>query len=182
MSKGKANKQKGKRVEREIADLFSQETGLSWQRVPNSGAFIGGQNVNRIQNLSENQILLARGDLIPPDEFSGVVIECKGRVDFSFNLLFEKSTDLDSWIKQALIDYEVSNGKFLAVIFKVNRKGYYVAYKKGQLHSSVLRNGLDYLYEPEEEGSRAEWYRIEKFDDRWIKNYKLQIKQLCNRK
>jgi Holliday junction resolvase len=167
---GNPAKNKGKGFEREVADLFGKVTGLHWQRVPNSGAFIGGKNVGRIQQMSSSQVLLTRGDIIPPDEFKGICIECKFHKDFAFHQLFEKSIELEAWIEQCLVDYNVSGGKAFFVIFKVNRKGMFVCTKKSQFDNL---NGLDYIY-------KNEAYRLCKFDAEWLKLNLDKLKTLCN--
>ena len=139
-----ANKNKGKRVEREVADLLGKVTGKNWQRVPNSGAFLGKQNVSRMATMSSTQIIAARGDLIPPEEYRDYIFEVKSRKDFSFNLLLEKSIEFESWVAQALVDYEASAaaGKptKLFVVFKINQKGMFVAklIQKLNIEDSVL--------------------------------------------
>jgi hypothetical protein len=47
---------------------------LSFQRVPNSGALIGQSNAYRINTMSKSQVLLARGDIIVPDELLHLMI------------------------------------------------------------------------------------------------------------
>lgn len=164
-----ANKNKGKGFEREVADLFSQATGLHWQRVPNSGAFIGGKNSSRIQQLSNNQILLTRGDIIPPDEYNGICIECKFHKDFPFHLLFDDCLELNKWIDQCMVDYEASNGKVFMVIFKINRRGLFICTLKDQFK---ITKSLTYITKNRE-------YSVSKFDLEWIQNNKHTIKELC---
>jgi Holliday junction resolvase len=164
-----ANKNKGKSFEREVAELFSEATGLNWQRVPNSGAFIGGKNVTRINQMSNNQILLTRGDIIPPDEYNGICIECKFYKDFAFHQLFEDSLELNKWIDQCMVDYEKSNGKVFMVIFKINRKGAFICTLKEQFE---IKKSLTYINKNRE-------YSVSKFDLEWISNHKSKIKKLC---
>lgn len=166
-----AAKNKGKGFERETCHIFESATGLSWQRVPNSGAFIGGLNAARIAALSDTQVLLCRGDIIPPTEFKGVVIECKFHKSFAFHHLFSSSRELNSWIDQCLISYNESKGKFFAVIFKINHCGAFIVVRKDQLNSSD-EIGHDYMY-------NGIWYRITEFDENWVKKHQEEIRKLC---
>ena len=51
------NKTKGKNFERQICELFTKTYGVNFQRVPNSGAFVGGLNTKRYENLTNEQVL-----------------------------------------------------------------------------------------------------------------------------
>lgn len=117
-------KQKGNRLEREVAEHLTSVFDLNFCRVPNSGAFVGGKNEVRKQFLSENQILLATGDIIVPDELKHISLECKSYKEFSFHGLFTSNKLLESWIEQA----RTSDKKWF-LIFKINRAGKYVVYE-----------------------------------------------------
>ena len=141
------SKNKGKSFEREVCQLFNKITGLSWVRVPNSGAFIGGNNAFRIQQLSDQQVLLTRGDIIPPEEFQHMMIECKARKEFQFHQLFEQNKEFESWIDQVEVDLQASNAKCPLIIFKPNRRGLYIAGLYDQLNKNVTHgNRLHYEY------------------------------------
>lgn len=114
-SKGKA---KGNKFERDIAAHLGTVFNLNFERVPNSGAFIGGKNKFRINQLTESQQLLARGDIIVPEELSHISIECKSYKDFAWSSLFSEAKQLDGWIEQAQCDVT-----YWFLIFKVNRCG-----------------------------------------------------------
>ena len=60
------SKNKGKSWERDVCLFLSELYNDSFIRVPGSGAFIGGSNQFRKDTLSEEQIKLSRGDIIPP--------------------------------------------------------------------------------------------------------------------
>ena len=170
-SQGSRNKKKGKAFERECCDIFKAGTGLSFQRVPGSGAYLGGRNVIRADSLSDEQVLLARGDIICPTEWNGAVVECKARASFSFNLLFADSTTLNDWIDQCNIDYKQTGGKFFAVIFKVARRGTYIVTIANQI-DVFERNYLAYTYDNTN-------YTISEFDEKWVKDHKDEIETLC---
>ena len=52
---GTKSKNKGKTYERDVANFLTEMYQESFTRVPHSGAYIGGQNFVRIDNLSEGQ-------------------------------------------------------------------------------------------------------------------------------
>lgn len=119
-----------------------------------------------------SQAMIDVGDIIPPEDYEGVVIECKSRKDFAFNLLLSSSTELESWIDQALIDYEKFDGaKVFMVIFKVNRKGMFVVTLRDEIPDDK-HTGIDYLYQDV-------WYRITVFDDEWLARSKPIIDERC---
>ena len=120
-----ANKQKakGKNFEREIANHLSAVFDLNFERVPNSGAFTGGQNSFRDAKLDEEQSRIFDGDILSPKELTNTEFECKSRKDFGFHLLFSQNKEMDDWIVQARSDI-----KWWFLIFKPNRKGRYVAF------------------------------------------------------
>jgi Holliday junction resolvase len=120
-----ANKNKGKRGEREVADHLSKVFGLNFERVPNSGAFTGGKNFFRKQQLTETQNLLAEGDIIVPDELKHLCFEIKTYKEFSFAGVYSKNKQLDDWIKQAS-----ATTKIWFLVFKINHAGAFVVYSK----------------------------------------------------
>ena len=60
------SKTKGKTWERDVVLFLSDLYKESFIRVPNSGAYVGGKNEYRKSYLSEEQIKLMRGDIVPP--------------------------------------------------------------------------------------------------------------------
>lgn len=118
-----ASKNKGKSWEREIAKHFTSIYGVNFQRVPNSGAFVGGLNASRIINLTPEQLLLASGDIILPRFLSHITLEGKFYKDFSFETLLTNNPQLDGWIEQSSV-----GGKIPFVLFKINRKGGFVVF------------------------------------------------------
>ena len=110
-----ASKSKGNRGERQVADRLSDIFDLNFERVPNSGAFVGGKNSSRLARLSKSQQLLTEGDLIVPEELHHVKIECKTYKDFSWKSLFSTNKQLEDWISQS----EDTN-KLWFLTFKIN--------------------------------------------------------------
>ena len=71
------SKTKGKGWERDVCNFLSEKYNDSFIRVPNSGAYVGGKNEYRKEYLSEEQIKLSRGDIIPPLHYPYFLAECK---------------------------------------------------------------------------------------------------------
>lgn len=117
------SKAKGNAFERAVADDLTKVFGFNFERVPNSGAFVGGKNHQRYDTLSKSQQLIYEGDILVPDELYNMKIECKSYKDFKFHQMFSKCKLLDSWIEQAY-----SDDKYWALIFKINRKGAFVSF------------------------------------------------------
>ena len=123
------SKNKGKGWERDVCNFLSELYNDSFIRVPNSGAFVGGKNEYRKDTLSEEQIKLSRGDIIPPVKFPYFLAECKNYADFPFHSLFGKSSiaRLDNWIEQ--VEHDVTSENDLWLLFiKITRKGTYVLF------------------------------------------------------
>ncbi len=141
------SKTKGKGFEREICIFFEKFFELSFTRVPCSGALIGGSNAYRINNISESQMLLARGDIIPPDELSKLVIECKSRKEIPFHMFMKEggNKEFNEWVDQTLVDFNLTDAKLFFVIFKANNKGKYIAFLEESGLKSV-ENWVNYKY------------------------------------
>ena len=81
------SKTKGKTWERDVVLFLSELYNQSFIRVPNSGAYVGGKNEYRKAYLSEEQIKLMRGDIVPPLHYPNFLAECKNYEQFPFHLL-----------------------------------------------------------------------------------------------
>ena len=133
MNKSKA---KGSGFERQFAKHLKEVFDLNFERVPNSGAFIGGNNVYRSKNLSDSQQLLFEGDIIVPDELSKIKFECKFYSNFPFHKLFSsKVKQLDDWIEQAK-----DTDKLWFLPFKINNKGVHLVFDSKYLNLFKLPN------------------------------------------
>lgn len=125
---GAASKNKGKSGERELCKILAETFGGSFIRVPNSGAYVGGQNAKRKEILSEGQVKLAKGDILTPDFMPKFVLESKFYKDFPFHALVSNTNipTLNDWITQCkdCIDPE----DFWLVCFKINRKGWFAVF------------------------------------------------------
>ena len=172
---GNPAKQKGKNVEREIAELFSKAYCLSFQRVPNSGGWLGGSNATRMAGLSNSQILLHRGDIIPPDELPGLIIESKGRKTFEFHQLFERSLELNSWIDQTEIDWKACDEKgIFLVVFKPNRRGFFVCTRAS--FGLIMKDRPLMVY-----GCNEISYTIQALNVEWLHAMKVNIFRMCGK-
>jgi len=99
---GKQSKDKGKRYEREIAKFLTSIYNEPFTRVPYSGAFVGGKNATRRNQLSYEQEKAFKGDIIPPENWN-LVIECKNYDKLSGGLaaiIRGESIQLNKWIKE----------------------------------------------------------------------------------
>jgi len=139
----KKSKQKGKSWERDVCLFLSDLYNESFIRVPGSGAFIGGTNQFRKDYLSEEQIKLSRGDIIPPVKYPFFLAECKNYAEFPFHQLISKERIvlLDSWIEQ--VEHDVTSENDLWLLFiKITRKGAYILYPIRKLDD--LQHGVRY--------------------------------------
>jgi hypothetical protein len=116
------SKNKGKSWERDIANFLSALYDEKFVRVPHSGAYIGGANTVRKQQLDEGQIRGFKGDIIPPSAWNYFNCEAKNYADFPFHLLFSQPVPiLELWIGQLL---DVADPNDLNLLFiKITRKG-----------------------------------------------------------
>ena len=136
-------KSKGNAWEREICNFLGETLGGNFQRVPNSGAYMGGKNVFRKEFLSDGQQRAAKGDIIPPDDLPLLNIEAKNYADIAFHQIINGSCkQLDTWIDQT--EEPADANDFSMTIFKITRKGSWVAFKAAFL-PSVDMAGLSYV-------------------------------------
>lgn len=125
---GTKSKNKGKSFERDVCKILGDLYNDNFERVPNSGAFVGGKNVVRKSTLTENQIKASKGDIVPPDHWKYFNCECKNYADFPFHLLLQARPIpiLEQWLEQTLDAHDEND---LDLVFmKFNRKGIYLAY------------------------------------------------------
>ena len=172
---GKKSKTKGKTFEREVATFLSDLYNESFTRVPHSGAYIGGKNATRKDKLSEGQVRGFKGDIIPPDNWDKLNIECKNYADFPFHALLHVSDIplLDQWIEQT---YDAADdGDLNLIIMKFNRKGKFVMFEK---KSSIRKVGQQvHLVPSYQHAYYKDWIMMD-FDQFWFANKEL-VKQFC---
>lgn len=137
------SKQKGSGYEREVAKFLSETYHESFVRVPNSGAFIGGQNQHRKKSLDQNQAKSFKGDIIPPDAWQKFNSECKNYADFPFHQLFKGTVrQLESWIEQCMT--VADPGDFNILFMKFNHRGTFAAFQNQWQSQFQLHNHLTY--------------------------------------
>ena len=137
-----SSKTKGNTAERELCKLLSGIFGGSFQRVPNSGAMVGGSNSDRRSTLSKAQDRAFRGDIIPPDHMSRLVIESKFYADFRWHQLLSSCPILDQWIAQTVAVADPDD--FWMVAFKINRQGWFVAVSSEACAECSVGNHAEY--------------------------------------
>ena len=133
-----AAKQKGNAWERDVAKDLSETFNENFIRVPNSGAYTGGANVFRIDQLTEQQKRMMDGDIMVPPCLSRYKIECKNYKAFDFHQLFNENKTLDKWIKQAEF------GLLWFLVIKVTRKGSFILFRKEISKHFSFKNYLSY--------------------------------------
>ena len=133
-----AAKQKGNAWERDVAKDLSETFNENFIRVPNSGAYTGGANVFRIDQLTEQQRRMMDGDIMVPPCLSRYKIECKNYKTFDFHQLFNENKTLDKWIKQAEF------GLLWFLVIKVTRKGSFILFRKEISKHFSYKNYLSY--------------------------------------
>jgi hypothetical protein len=136
-------KAKGNSWEREICVFLGETLGGNFQRVPNSGAYMGGKNVFRKDFLSTGQQRAAKGDIIPPDDLPRLNIEAKNYADIAFHQIIDGNCkQLDIWIDQT--EEPADDHDFSITIFKITRKGSWVAFK-AEFQDRVDLTGLSFV-------------------------------------
>jgi hypothetical protein len=163
------SKIKGNTFERELAKYLSNTYNENFNRIQNSGSYIGGSNNFRKNNLTENQIKSHKGDIVPPDDWKYFNCEAKSYSEFAFHhLLMEKKIPLlEDWINQIM---EVADNDDVNIIFmKFNRIGKYICY---QLPKPFIANRyVDYTSE------KYGIWRFMGFDDFFSLNTELFSKE-----
>ena len=134
------SKQKGSRGERECASIFQKYLGGYFQRVPQSGAFIGKQNSDRKDFMQTTQIRASKSDIIPPDEYPHLVIECKSYKDLPYHgfVTDSKIDKLDKWIVELETDCDEKD--FGVLCFKTNRKKWTICFHVKYLQKFKINN------------------------------------------
>jgi hypothetical protein len=138
------SKSKGNGAERELSKFLSATFGGNFMRVPNSGAYVGGKNSFRKATMSETQMSLTKGDIIPPDFMPKLVLESKFYADFPFHALLTDGAvpQLDKWIEQTIECVEAGDVWFVA--FKINRRGWFTCFPQATAFNYKIGNHCVY--------------------------------------
>lgn len=136
------SKAKGSSYERQVAEFLSKTYGEKFLRnLSGSGAFTGGKNAHRKQDLPEDMARHVRGDIIVPESFALLNCECKSYSSFAFNtLLFNECKQLEKWLDQLVQSGDANSVNIL--FFKITRLGQYVAVPTS--YDWVLKNHAHY--------------------------------------
>lgn len=137
------SKAKGSSAERDIAKLFSTHLGGSFTKSISSGAFIGGKNSIRKENLSESQIRSLKSDIYPPDEYTRLVTEVKfyKELDFAYSAYVGvPNTLISGWLKE--LDYDCDDNDVGVLCFRTNRQPWSIAIPIRYLHLFPLKHYL----------------------------------------
>lgn len=138
--KGINSKRKGNSSENEVRKILDERFSFTnFHRSPSSGAFVGGSNFYRKEELNKSQNLVFVGDIYCSREDFKFTIEHKAYAEASFWDLFNESSDLHSWMKQAEHDAE-SVGKQPMLIVKYNFHERIVYLKKNYVDSLDCSN------------------------------------------
>lgn len=117
-------KKKGNNNENECRKILDERfKGITnFHRSPSSGAFVGGSNFYRKEQLNESQNLIFVGDIYCSRDDFIFTIEHKAYNEASFWDLFNESSDLHSWMEQAQHDADSVNKKPLLIVKYNNKK------------------------------------------------------------
>jgi len=135
---------------KDLSETFNE----NFIRVPNSGAYTGGANVYRIDQLTEQQKRMMDGDIMVPPCLSRFKIECKNYKSFDFHQLFNENKTLDKWITQAEF------GLLWFLVIKVTRKGSFILFREDISNKFLYKNYL--LYKQK--------YIITDYREFWVNN------------
>ena len=149
-----AAKQKGNSWERDVAKDLSETFNENFIRVPNSGAYTGGANFHRLDQLTESQKRMMNGDIMVPPCMSKFKLECKNYKTFDYHKCFTDNKTLNKWIQQA----ESGDNWFLVI--KITRKGSYILFPINLSHYFQFKNFLRY----------TDKYIITSYTDFWKNN------------
>lgn len=120
------SKIKGSSYEREVAKFLTSHYGETFIRnISGSGAYVGGTNSFRKANLTEAQIRHAKGDVVPPESFNLLNIECKSYGSLEFHQLLNECKQLEAWLQQLMDASDEADVNIL--FFKITRRGQYIA-------------------------------------------------------
>lgn len=136
------SKAKGSSYERQVAEFLSKTYGEKFLRnLSGSGAFTGGKNAHRKQDLPEDMARHVRGDIIVPESFALLNCECKSYSSFPFaTILTQECKQLEKWLDQLVQSGDEHSVNIL--FFKITRVGQYVAVPKK--YNWALTNYIHY--------------------------------------
>lgn len=140
-------KSKGNSWEREICKFLGEQLGGNWMRVPNSGAYVGGKNASRKVQLDDGQIRMVKGDIIAPEFLPKMNLEAKNYKDIAFHQIINGNCkQLNDWLEQT--ETPAEPGDLSLTIFKITRKGSWVAFRESLKEKFQLESYVFYKKTP----------------------------------
>jgi|SRR6056297_582062 len=116
----KNSKKKGNRGENQLVKILSEKFGDGeFKRTPSSGAYTGGLNREKSENLPWEAKITLASDIITPSNFK-FIIEHKFYEGINFWDLFSEKPQWAEWIEQAEGDANFIN-RVPLIIIKYNR-------------------------------------------------------------
>lgn len=158
-------KQKGNAFERVVAEHLTKVFDLKFFRTPGSGAYVGGRNFHRVNELTNSQQLLLEGDIVVPEELAFLKFECKTLKKFSFSSLLDSNAIFESWVDQAK-----SEDKLWFLVFKINNRGTFIVYEENYYDLFDHPRDNRVVYDTDAAGSVV----MERMDD-WFETNKQTI-------
>ena len=141
---GSKSKNYGKGFEYEIRDVLREATGIqSFERVPTSGAWIGGKNAYKAQTGRDDVTEIMAGDIICPQGWRWTV-ECKNHENVPFHQLFlgEGSKTVDSFLAQ-IYDAAKTARKEPLLVMKLRKKAKKNSIAMGTLVAELAEHSFD---------------------------------------
>ncbi len=161
---GKAAKRSGKSGERKIVTLLNKYSQEAFERIPNSGAFTGGSNRDKIFKYTEEMTYSMLGDIYPPVNLKWRwIIESKNYSKLSFKMLEvgEAPSILKGWIDEIQYDTETyclyrknlidSKDPFSFLVVNIKKQGFFIVYNKQYFGKLNIRMNPIYSFIKEEE-------------------------------
>lgn len=134
---------KGKNGERFCANFLTEESGLSFIRIPNSGARVGKTNRERIFQFSEDQVASMLGDIYCPPKLKDFwIIESKNYASLPFKKLQKglKPAKISKWLDEIIWDTitytyykeqkKVTRDVFSFLVIKITHENAWIVYNK----------------------------------------------------
>lgn len=191
---------KGKNGERFCAHFLTEQSGLSFIRIPNSGARTGMTNRDRVYQYNEQQLESMIGDIYPPYELKfRYIIESKNYAGFPFKKLEQGKlpAKLERWLYEICYDtetylcfkekYKRQLREPLSFLFmKITDQGnwiiYNISYFAKVFPNITTHHQFNVSYEPPEKlksiGFEERWF-IEDFRE-FVKNNKVALFERSN--
>jgi hypothetical protein len=135
-------RKKGQSAELAIVHEFCNRFNDHFQRVPSSGAWVGGQNRFKAANLNQAAKQTLAGDILCPPWFC-FSLESKNYSEAGgpkmYSILEGDERVLDKWLVQSRGDAEFSNKQFM-ILFRITHKAAYIVVDYVKFMSILAEN------------------------------------------